>query len=158
MIDLKQLAKFLLEAKTRGGYGFGKEIKPLRKGFKELEYRKGRFYYRDSYSGFFQAPGQEVVYYNGSPMWAMSYSGGMNPMYQKDAEFAKKVFEFLGKALAKMPISKPFRGPKKLKIDDYLYVNKISGGIRDFSGVEKIYYKGKEVFKQCYIGGLIIGK
>ena len=157
-INLKALAKFLIEAKTKGGYGFGKEIKPWRKGFKELEYRKGNFYYRDSYSGHFFAPGQEVVYYKNKPVWAMAYSGGMNFKYHGNAKFALEVFGFLRKALAKMPLSKPFRGPAKLKIGDFVYTSKLAGNIKDFSGIEKINYKGKEVFKQYYIGGLIVHK
>lgn len=158
MINLKQLAKFLVEAKTKGGYGFGKEIKPWRKGFKELEYKKGKFYYRDSYSGHFFAPGQEVVYYDNKPVWAMAYSGGMHFKYHGNEKFANQTFGFLGKALAKMPIARPFRGPERLKIGDYIYVSKVKGNIKDFIGTEKIYYKNKEIFRQYYIGGLIINK
>lgn len=158
-IGLKKLARFLVEAKTKGGYGFGKALsKSWRKKFKELHYKKGKYYYRDSYAGFFYAPGQEVVYYNNKPIWAMAYSGGMMEKYHGDVKFAKEVFTFLGKALGKVPLSKPFRGPKTLKSGDFKYVSKVSGNIKDFSGVETIFYKGKKVFRQYYIGGLIISK
>jgi hypothetical protein len=157
-ISLKELAKFLVEAKTKGGYGFGKEITPWRKGFKELEYKKGDFYYRDSYCGSFFAPGQEVVYYKNEPVWAMAYSGGMNFRYHRNEKFANDVYGFLKKALALMPVNKPFRGPARLKSKEFVYTSKVTGNIRDFSGVEKITYKGSEVFRQNYIGGLIISK
>jgi hypothetical protein len=155
-INLNALAKFLVEAKTKGGYGFGKEIKPWRKKFKELEYRKDNFYYRDSYSGFFFAPGQEVVYYKNKPVWAMAYSGGMNFKHHKNDKFATEVFKVLGKALANMPLNRPFRGPVRLKIGNFVYTSKVSGDIKDFAGIERISYKGTEVFKQHYIGGIIV--
>jgi hypothetical protein len=158
-INLKQLAKFLIEAKTKGGYGFGKKIKkPWRKGFIELQYKKGKFYFRDSYSGFFAAPGQEIVYYNNKPVWHMAYSGGMNPKFHKNIDFAEETYSFLKQALGKVPLSKPFRGPKRYKKGDYVYTSKVTGNIKDFTGVEKVFYKRKEVFRQYYIGGIIIDK
>ncbi len=34
----------------------------------------------------------------------------------------------------------------------------LEGDINDFSGEEKIFYQGKEVYRQYFIGGLIIHK
>ncbi len=67
-IDLTELKKFLVEAKKHTYAGGGKETTPQRPGFIELEFSKGSWYYRDSYCGFFQAPGQEVVRFNGKPV------------------------------------------------------------------------------------------
>ena len=157
-INLKELAKFLVKAKVEGYAGSGKEVRPQRPNFKELEFKKGNYYYRDSYSGFFFAPGQEIVSFKNKPIWAMAYSGGMNFKYHGNYNFAKEVFNFLKKALSKVPVSKPFRGPNRLKEGNFLYVSSINGGIKDFCGCEKIFYKGKLVFKQYYIGGLIVNK
>jgi len=157
-IDLKKLSRFLVKAKIGAYAGEGKEIKPERAGFKELEFKAGEWYYRDSYSGFFYAPGQEIVRIKGRPVWAMAYSGGMREKYHGDYDFAKQTFGFLKEALKRVKASAPFRGPKLLKIGDFKYENKIFGDIKDFRGEERIIYKGKEVFKQYYQGGLIVGK
>jgi hypothetical protein len=157
-INLGELARFLVAAKKKTYAGDGKETRAQRPGFRELEFRKGDWYYRDSYAGFFFAPGQEVVRYKGSPVWAMAYSGGMKKEYHGDAEFAAYVFGFLKKALGRVSAARPFRGPGRLKVGDFLYVDKSRGDIRDFSGEERIFYKGKEVFRQYYIGGMIKSK
>jgi hypothetical protein len=158
-INLKELAEFLVEAKTKTYANVNaKEIKAQRPDFKELEYKKGKWEYRDSYCGFFFAPGQEVVRFNKKPVWAMAYSGGMNSKYHGDVFFAKDIFGFLKLALAKVNIKTPYRGPKSYSFGNYKYTNAIKGDITDFSGTEKIFFKGKVVFKQEYIGGLIISK
>ncbi|UCG95505.1 MAG: hypothetical protein JSV92_00430 [archaeon] len=157
-MNLKELAKFLVEAKKKTYAAEGKEIEPERKGFKELEYKKGKWYYRDSYTGFFLAPGQELVRYDGKPVWSMSYSGGMKEEFHDDIEFAKETFAFLKKALAGVEESRPFRGPERLEEGEFLYVDESEGDIKQFKGTEKIFYNDKEVFSQNYIGGLIKGK
>ena len=158
-INLKELAEFLVEAKTKTYANVNaKEIKAQRPGFKELEYKKGKWEYRDSYCGFFFAPGQEIVRFNKKPVWAMAYSGGMNKKYHGDILFAKETFGFLKLALAKVSSKTPYRGPKSYISGNYKYTNTIKGNITDFSGTEKIFFKGKEIFKQEYIGGVIINK
>lgn len=156
--NLNQLAKFLVKAKTQTYASDGKEITAQRPGFSELEFKDGDFEYRDSYSGFFQAPGQEVVRYKGEPAWVMAYSGGMEKKYHGNVEFAKKTFSFLKQALLKVEELKPFRGPDNLKEGDWEYINKTEGDITNFRGQEYILYKGEKVFVQDYIGGLIIEK
>lgn len=158
-INLKELAEFLVEAKTKTYANVNaKEINAQRPDFKELEYKKGKWEYRDSYCGFFFAPGQEIVRFNKKPVWAMAYSGGMNSKYHGDVLFAKEIFSFLKLALAKVSPKIPYRGPKSYISGNYKYTNTIKGNITDFSGTEKIFFKGKEIFKQEYIGGLIINK
>jgi len=157
-IDLKKLNQFLYEANANGYAGGGKEIQAQRPKFKEIEYSEGDWYYRDSYSGFFFAPGQEVVYFKNNPIWAMAYAGGMKEKYHGDAKFAGETFGFLKNAMMAMDRSKPFRGPKKFGEGDYRYESKVVGNAKDFIGNEKIYYKNELVFEQHFIGGLIIGK
>lgn len=153
-----ELVKFLVTAKKNTYAAGGKEIPPQRPNFKELEYREGDWYYRDSYSGFYQAPGQEVVYFQGKPVWAMAYSGGMVKEFHGNEEFAKQTFGFLIKCLSLVKEEEPFRGPREFSEGDYSYSVKLEGGITDFSGEEKIFYKGREIFRQHFIGGLIIPK
>lgn len=158
-LKLKELAEFLVEAKIKTYANIdAKEVKAQRPHFKELEYKRGNWEYRDSYCGFFFAPGQEIVRFNKQPVWAMAYSGGMSKKYHGNINFAKETFGFLKLALAKVNTKTPYRGPKSYSFENYKYTNNIKGNITDFSGIEKIFFKKKEVFKQEYIGGLIIPK
>ena len=136
------------------------EIKPERPRHKELEFEEDGLYYRDSYVGFFQAPGMEEIRLGkeGETIWTMTYSGGMLPDFQEDVEFAKQTFGFLKKALALTNEDLPYRGPEELSDGDWRYTNKIDGDIKRFLGHEKILHKGIEVFSQDYMGGMVISK
>ncbi|MFA6089341.1 MAG: DUF5680 domain-containing protein [Candidatus Woesearchaeota archaeon] len=158
MLNIKELSEFLVRAKVKTYAGNGKEIKPERYGFRELEYKEGEFEYRDSYSGFYSAPGQEVVRFKGEPIWVMAYSGGMIKKYQSDFEFALKTFDVLKDALKKVDSSKPFRGPENFSKGEFVYESKVVGDVTWFKGFEKVKFKGKVVFSQDYIGGLIVQK
>jgi len=158
-VNLSELAKFLIEAKisTYASHNSDK-IVPQRPNFDELVFSKGDWDYRDSYCGFFSAPGQEVVSFKETPIWAMAYSGGMLSKYWGDVNFAKETFGFLKSALGLVKVSAPYRGPKKLKKGDFEYTSKVKGDITSFVGHEVINFKGKKVFEQDYIGGLIVDK
>lgn len=157
---LGELASFLMRARATGYAGGAKEVSnPQRPGFKEFPpYREGDFEYIDSYSGFYQAPGQEVVRYKGKPAWHMAYSGGMLPEFHGDLAFAKQIYGFLRKALARPNPQKPFRGPARFAEGDFEYLDDNEGDLADFNGVERITCKGREVFRQRYIGGRIVHK
>ncbi|MAG19886.1 hypothetical protein CL618_00445 [archaeon] len=161
-MNLKKLARFLVKAKIDTYASVNKmKIEPERLDFDELEYEEGDFYYRDSYVGFFQAPGMEVVRLNGKKgkvVWTMAYGGGMKEEFHKNEKFAKEVFGFLKEALKRVSEDIPFRGPKSFEKDEWKYINKVEGDIKRFFGFEKILYKDKEVFSQEYIGGLVIDK
>jgi len=156
--DREELRKFLYSANTNGYAGDGKEVEPQRPGFTELEYQEGEWLYHDSYAGSFFAPGQEVVYFQGKPIWAMAYAGGMKFEYHRDYQLDKEIFPFLKRALLAMDPKKPFRGPTEYIEADLKYVSTLSGDIDDFIGNEKIYKKEKLVFEQNFIGGIVVGK
>lgn len=166
-INYDQLKKFLINANKNGYAGDGKEFNPpQRPGFEELEYVEGDWLYHDSYSGHYFAPGQEVVYFKGKPIWAMAYAGGMKFKYHGKREFSEQTFTFLKKALLAMDPEKPFRGPKmfeevglptqRASRPAWKYISTITGDIKDFSGTETILYKNDPVFSQKFIGGVIV--
>jgi hypothetical protein len=158
-VDLEALANFLVKAKFNTYAGGGQEeTNPQRPGFKELVFAEGLWEYRDSYVGYYTAPGQEVVRFGGDPVWIMSYSGGMKPQYHGDLAFAKQTFEFLKKALLGVEASMPYRGPKSMRGGDFKYLNEVKGNISDFVGKEKILHFNREVFVQNYCGGLAVKK
>ncbi|HLC77719.1 MAG TPA: DUF5680 domain-containing protein [Candidatus Nanoarchaeia archaeon] len=165
MINLEELAKFLVKAKKGAYAGDGREITPERLGFKELEFAEGDWNYRDSYVGFFMAPGQEIVRFQGEPIWVMSYSGGMLPDFRTDISFAKETFGFLKRALLQIPEDAPYRGPGNFQDERWYYENWWRGNLTDFEGRERIWRflskrldAGGPVFSQRYIGGLVIPK
>ena len=110
----------------------------------------------DSYAGHFFAPGQEIVYYKGVPVWAMAYAGGMEFQYHGDEDLAHETFVFLKKALLAMDPEKPYRGPEHFGEGEWKYISILEGDIKDFIGNEKIYYKSDLVFEQNFIGGVIV--
>ena len=116
------------------------------------------WYYRDSYSGFFQSWGQSVVYYKNKPFWTELYGGGMKKKYHNNYEFSNHTFGFLKGALsagAKMNSFNP-RGPKSYKEGELEYLCMWKGNIKKFNGNEKILYKGNVVFTHDFVGGLIL--
>jgi hypothetical protein len=169
--QLEDLVQFILRARLHGYAGSAAKLKkPQRSGFKEFPpYAEGDFEYVDSYTGFYFAPGQEVVRFRGVPVWAMSYNGGMLPEFHGQIQFAKNTYDFLKKALLKVEGERPFRGPRRFEEDVFLYVDESEGDIASFRGAERIFYtsidrdghvwfRDKEVYRQDYIGGLIIHK
>jgi len=155
-LSLNELKKFLYEANAHGYAGDDQNILPQRSGFHELEYGKPDWYFRDSYSGHYYAPGQEVVYYKNEPVWAMAYSGGMKEKYHKEYDdFVHETFTFLKEALLEMDKDKPYRGPNSYKHDSWHYLSNIKGDITDFIGNEKIFHNNELVFEQNFIGGTI---
>lgn len=157
-MESPEFAEFLVRAKRATYAGEGKEISPQRPGFTELEYKEGDYRYRDSYSGFYQAPGQEVVYFRGKPVWTMAYSGGMVKEFHNDEDFTEKTYTFLKKCLLQVKKEEPFRGPREFSEGDFSYQMAVEGDINDFSGGERIFYQGKEVFRYHFAGGTIIPK
>jgi len=43
--------------------------------------KEGGWYYKDSYTGFFQSWGREVVWHNQKPFWTQIYGGGMTAKF-----------------------------------------------------------------------------
>lgn len=155
---LKELDHFFKKAGQATYAGGGIEVKPWRTGFRELEYKKGPFYYRDSYAGFFTSAGQEVIYFDDKPVWTSSYGGGMKPNYHQDEAFTHQTFTFLKKALSKKESSFQPRGPKRFQQGDWQYHCTFKGNIKKFKGSEKVLYKNKTVFTHDFFGGLIVSK
>jgi len=155
MVEFKEFKNFLARAKINTYPSGGEEKeKILPDGSKELKFRHKDFYYRDRYFGFNPFIGEEVVFYQRKAIWGMNYYGRV--ISEKIP--AKKIYSFLKEALRKIPKEKPFRGPSAFKKGEFKYLNKSKGRVKEFKGEEKIYYKGKLVYKLTYCGGLARGK
>jgi len=143
---------FLVKAKT-STYASKKEFdkRILEDGAKELVFEDHEFKYRDRYYGFNPFVGEEIVWKNGNIIWSMNYYGKI----VSDVVSAKKIYEFLKIAMRQVKEDRPFRGPDYFKSDYFEYVDKSSGDINDFFGTEKILFKGEEIYKLIYHGGIV---
>ena len=147
-----KLEQFLVKAKTNtyASEGEGSE-EILADGSKELTFQENGFKYRDRYFGFNPFIGEEVVWYEDRVIWAMNYYG---TVFDKVVP-ADQAYRFLGKAMRQVKEDRPFRGPHSLKEQDFEYVDEGKGTVESFVGVERILYKGQEIYRLDYHGGSI---
>jgi hypothetical protein len=76
-LDLERLTSFLYRAKSAAWASDGGKVTApdCRTGAKDHRYCDGDLVYLDSYFGYFNSAGQEIVHFKGKPVWAMNYFG-----------------------------------------------------------------------------------
>ncbi|MEK7459540.1 MAG: DUF5680 domain-containing protein [Patescibacteria group bacterium] len=154
------LNNFLGMAMLKTYAGGGMEVNSKEEGFRELEYKDGDFYYKDSFGGHRQSWGREVVWYKDKPVWSQLYGGGMEKKYQNDKKFTHETFDFLKKAMSageKKEMFQP-RGPTEYIEGDWKYEARWTGNIERFLGHEDILYKSEVVFTHDFFGGFYRSK
>lgn len=150
--DTNALAQFLVKAKTEGyASGDPSRIRKLGDGGLEVTFAEAECTYRDRWYGERSFTGEEIVQCNGKPAWSMNYYGATAKDQPIPAEFPS----FHKSALRRVTLAAPFRGPVFYQDGDFVYVNEFTGSIREFSGVERVLYRGKEIFRLVYHGGLL---
>ena len=153
---LEELAQFIVEANRVTWAGDGKGVVPERPGYKELQYQRGLWRLRDSYTGYFRAPGMTTVYNPERPVWTMSYGGkGQHEEYYDQAQ---ETFSFLKAALMKVTAALPYRGPPEFTQNGKIYRCNVRGDITDFLGNEEIWNQGNREFSQWFGGGIVLHK
>ena len=157
-MEIKEVfVRFLVSAKrsTYASLGDEASVEALLPGSRQLEYREGPWFYRDIYFGTAYFVGQETVYYEDSPFWAMSYAGGVLPAVEPHE--MKLIYGFLREALHAIPSEMPFRGPKEFRkaLDGWIYRNQAYGDLARFWGAETIALEGQIVYELRYSGGLL---
>ena len=155
-LNHEELIKFLIKAKvnTYASQGDNATVKsPLLPGTHQLEYAEGPFLYRDIYTGNAMFAGQEIVYYNGKPVWTMSYAGNIPADVSKaDVDALVKL---LHKALMHVPAEIPYRGPRQLQDGAYTYTNHPEVRSDSFFGRETISRGDAFLYELRYGGGLV---
>lgn len=146
---------FLLEAKrnTYAAQGDDASVPSLLDGSRQLEFRSGDFLYRDIYFGMAYFTGQETVYYQGTPVWAMSYSGGV--LKPHPLEMVREIYAFLRRSMLQIDQNNSYRGPQVFIEGNYVYLDTHEGVLEDFSGTEKILHNNTEVYHLHYAGGYL---
>jgi hypothetical protein len=152
MINIQNFKEFLVKAK-KSTYASGDVSKKVVESDKSttLVFEDSGFKYHDNYFGGEPYGGREVVFFKGEPIYMMVYYG----LVDKDVTDFRGVYGVLQKALSLIPENSPYRGPKEYIEGDYEYINNFVGEIDNFSGEEVIGYKGREIYKAKYIGGLV---
>ncbi|HPO06241.1 MAG TPA: DUF5680 domain-containing protein [Candidatus Gracilibacteria bacterium] len=152
MLNFSALKSFLLKAKV-ATYASGESaIKQKEKdGSTTLTFTQGDFLYHDNYFGGEPYGGREVVFYQGKPLYLMTYYGWVN----QNPQPVQEIYEVLQAALRAMPADYPYRGPQLLVQGDYEYHNNWQGEVDNFQGSEFITYHGQEVYCAQYMGGLV---
>lgn len=146
---------FLIKAKkaTYAGQGDEATTSPLLPGSKQLEYQDRPFLYRDVYVGMFTFVGQEIVYSQDTPLWSMSYAGGLGAGVSQS--WAGPVYTFLRQALLTPWAELPVRGPLHLTQEDWHYQLTNQGTIERFWGDEQIFKGDKLLYQLHYAGGYL---
>jgi hypothetical protein len=149
---LEHLHDFIVQAKAATYVGDGEQAAPCRKGSHDLAFAEGAFSYLDSYFGGEDFIGQEVVYYEDRPVWAMNYYGKiLMPRKISGAETGAIIKE----SLSKMYQQGRFLGGFQHTVDEFEYYDTSIGGFSAFSGREWITHNGEIVYELLYHGGLI---
>jgi len=136
---------FLLRAKRATYAGHGAEAGPSRPASHDLQYAEGTLTYHDTYLGGERFAGQEALWENGVPFWAMNYCGRV----------LREGFsgDFLKAALYAVPREMPFRGPETYREGARSYLCQVKGDIDWFYGYEWIEKDGVRVYECAFHGG-----
>lgn len=152
-IDPKELENFLNEAnKSTYANKDAPKAFPTRLKSEDYHFEEGNLVYHDTYLGSKDFIGEEVVYKDGEPVWAMNYYGFI---LKPDAS-TEEVYDFLRQALMEdYDDILSVRGPKEYKKGQSIYRNAPEGTLDRFSGTEQIKLKGEKVYTCWYHGGSI---
>jgi len=151
--SLQELDAFIVKAKAATYVGDGQKAQPCRLGSHDLKFEEGSFSYLDSYFGGSDFIGQEVVYYEDKPVWAMNYYGQiLEPDLITAAEAGKMIKESLSKMYAE---EGRFLGGFEHAAGNLHYTDTSQGEVSSFTGKEWIDREDVKVYELDYHGGLI---
>lgn len=144
----KSIIEFLIRAKKATYAGKGHEKDSSRPNSHDLLYEEAGLIYIDTYLGGHQFAGEEALWENYNPFWAMNYIGRvLSDEFEGD---------FLKEALSNVPEDIPYRGPKEFIKDNFEYRCVINGNFEWFNGIEEIFKCGIKVYECTFNGGLIL--
>ena len=151
-LDETTLNDFIVKAKAHTYVAKGEKSLAYRPGSHDLQFHDGAFAYLDSYFGGTDFLGQEVVYFEGKPIWAMNYYGRiLNPNLLNAAQAGQIIMESLS-ALYK---DGRFLGGYEHETSLGKYVDTNQGNVFSFRGVEWIDVQNEKAYELLYHGGLV---
>jgi hypothetical protein len=152
MINLDELNSFVVRAKTVTYVGNGRRAEPSRVGAHDLVFEDGAWGYRDSYFGGTDFIGQETVWHDGVPVWAMNYYGYIT---RPDLIDGQRGGDTIKGALTAMYATGRFLGGWEWSGPHGAYRDGSTGDVAHFAGRETITVNGVEAYALDYHGGLI---
>lgn len=153
-LSRQALHEFIVRAKAATYVGGGAHSLARRPGSHDLEFHQPPFAYLDTYYGGADFIGEEAVYYEGQPVWAMNYYGRILEPAKISAEEAGKVIQ---ESLSHMYQEGRFLGGFEHNTPYGIYHDTSQGDFTSFTGREWIAQDGIPVYELHYHGGLIKG-
>jgi len=150
--DLAALHDIIVRAKSATYVGDGKTVAPYRPASHDLAYQEGAFAYLDSYFGGWDFIGEEVVYFENEPVWAMNYYGRV---LHPDRITGAQAGQVIKASLSRMYREGRFLGGFSYTHEGFGYEDTSQGEFASFSGREWISAQGLMVYELLYHGGLI---
>ncbi|MBB3564233.1 hypothetical protein FHX06_005588 [Rhizobium sp. BK512] len=152
-MDVLELNSFIVEAKSQTYVAGAKSQPSYRIGAHDIGYKRGIWRYLDSYFGGTDFAGQEVVWLEEKPVWAMNYFGRIIEPGIIDSTIAGTV---ICAALSQLYRQGRFLGGMVLHHALGHYVDSSEGDCTHFRGHEFILVDGLKAYELDYRGGLII--
>lgn len=143
----EKVLDFLIKAKKSTYAGKGEKAVSSRPNSHDSQYVDGELKYINTYLGRINFAGEEALWKDDIPFWAMNYVGRVISERFSD--------EFLKEAFFAVPRDYPYRGPKEFKNGQYLYRCNIDGNPDWFYGYEEILYSGEIVYSCAFHGGIV---
>ncbi|MGN8244688.1 DUF5680 domain-containing protein [Cellulomonas soli] len=152
VLDVAALEAFVVRAKSRTYVGGGEPVESSRTGSHDLAFTDGAFAYLDSYVGGSDFLGQELVSFEGEPVWAMNYYGYL---VRPDLIDAAHTGFVIRAALTAMYAEGRFLGGFTHTVQDHVYQDASEGDVTHFTGLEQISRDGVLLYELRYHGGLV---
>ena len=147
-----QLHAFIVRAKAATYVGGGQRSPSCRPGSHDLAFTEGDWSYLDSYFGGRDFLGEEVVFLDKKPVWAMNYYGYI---LQPDLITAELAGQVIKASLSHMYTENRFLGGFTFTEGEYTYIDKSEGDPSHFTGKEVILRDGTVAYELVYHGGLV---
>ncbi|MGB8213780.1 MAG: DUF5680 domain-containing protein [Anaerolineales bacterium] len=151
-MDEQSMLDFILRAKAATYVGGGQPSPACRPGSHDLQFASGDWAYLDSYFGGRDFIGEEVVFHQGKPVWAMNYYGRI---LQADLITPAQAGQVIQASLSKLYAEGRFLGGFVHTYAGFTYTDTNEGEADSFHGREFIAHAGVCVYELLYHGGLI---
>jgi len=151
--SLPELDEFILQAKSSSYVGGAAHIQSCRPASHDLQFKQGEWAYLDSYFGGANFIGEEVVWYAGTPVWALNYYGYI---LKPELITSAQTGQIIQTSLARMYAENRFLGGFQHHMGDSAYFDTSEGDVSRFTGKEWIEVRDTRTYELVYHGGLIL--
>ncbi len=151
-MDTRLLNEIVVAAKAATYVGGGTKASASRAGSHDLAWSEGPWRYLDSYFGGTDFIGQEAVWFEDEPVWAMNYYGYILLPELIDGQRAG---ETIKAALSAMYAEGRFLGGFEWAGPHGTYLDQSTGDVSHFHGREVTLVEGRQAYALDYFGGLI---